>query len=293
MLIDGITLAKQIENKIAHAVAKLKGRPPGLAFILLGDDPASHAYVRMKKKKCKEVGIFSLDKEMPVNTSQEQLIQEIQTLNQDPKIDGIIVQLPLPASISTSCVMQAIDPTKDVDGFHPVNMGKLLLGEQGGLIPCTPQAIHALLYSTQIPILGKHVVIIGRSSIVGKPLAALLIQKAPYCNATVTIAHSLSENLSQITQSADILVAAIGKPHYVKAEMVKKGAVVIDVGINRMIKPDGKQHIVGDVDFAQVAPLCSHITPVPGGVGPMTIAMLLSNTLLSYQTYSFLRGKIL
>jgi len=185
-------------------------------------------------------------------------------------------------------MMKAIDPSKDVDGFHPLNMGKLLLGEQDGFLSCTPQGIHVLLTHSQIPLLGKHVVILGRSNIVGKPLAAILMQKAPHCNATVTVAHSLTENLPEVCRSADILIAAIGQPRFVKADMVKKGAVVIDVGINRTTGPGQKPHLVGDVDFDQVAPLCAHITPVPGGVGPMTIAMLLSNTLLSYQRKFFL-----
>lgn len=282
-IIDGTLIAKTIEQNIKQAVHGLKNRPPGLAFILVGDKAASRSYVRMKKKKCQEVGILSVDRELSENCSEEHLLKEIETLNSDPDIDGILVQLPLPSHISTTRIMQAIDPNKDVDGFHPMNVGKLLLGEHSGFISCTPQGIHVLLSSAQVPLLGKHVVIIGRSNIVGKPLAALLMQKAPHCNATVTVVHSRSENLSQLCLSADILVAAIGSAHFVKASMVKEGAVVIDVGINRIIGADGKPHIVGDVDFDNVAPKCAKITPVPGGVGPMTIAMLLHNTLLSYQ----------
>lgn len=284
-IIDGIAIAKTIEENIAHAVRGLKMRPPTLAFILVGDKPASRSYVRMKKKKCQEVGITSVDREFTENCSENRLLEEINALNQDPAIDSILVQLPLPYHISTPHVMQAIHPDKDVDGFHPINMGKLLLGQQGGFISCTPQGIHVLLNAAQVPILGKHVVIIGRSNIVGKPLAALLIQKAPHCNATVTVAHSRSEHLTELCLSADILVAAIGSPHFVKASMVKEGAVVIDVGINRIMGADNKPHIVGDVDFDQVAPKCAKITPVPGGVGPMTIAMLLHNTLLCYQRH--------
>jgi methylenetetrahydrofolate dehydrogenase (NADP+) / methenyltetrahydrofolate cyclohydrolase len=283
MLIDGTAVAKSIEDRIAYAIRQLKGRPPGLAFILVGDHPASRAYVRMKKKRCAEVGILSVDRELPKNTTEEQLLHEIDALNRDDSIDGILIQLPLPPHISTSHMMRAVDPSKDVDGFHPINMGKLLLGELDGFLSCTPQGVHVLLTHSQIPLLGKHVVIVGRSNIVGKPLAAILMQKAPHCNATVTVAHSMTENLPEVCRSADILIAAIGQPHFIKANMVKKGAVVIDVGINRITGPDQKTHLVGDVDFDQVAPLCSHITPVPGGVGPMTIAMLLSNTLLSYQ----------
>ncbi|HEY2809856.1 MAG TPA: bifunctional methylenetetrahydrofolate dehydrogenase/methenyltetrahydrofolate cyclohydrolase FolD [Rhabdochlamydiaceae bacterium] len=285
-LIDGKAIAKGIEDKIAQAIRHLKHRPPGLAFILVGNHPASQTYIRMKKKKCEEVGIVSVDRELSAAVSQERLLEEIYTLNNDPEIDGILVQLPLPPSISTSLIMEAIDPRKDVDGFHPINMGKLLLGEQDGFIPCTPLGIHILLHSAQIPLLGKHVVIIGRSNIVGKPLAALLMQKAPHCNATVTVAHSMTENLPALCRSADILIAAMGKPHFVTQEMVKKDAVVIDVGINRIYDAERHSLLVGDVDFAQVAPLASHITPVPGGVGPMTIALLLSNTLLSYQRRS-------
>ncbi|HUD02033.1 MAG TPA: bifunctional 5,10-methylenetetrahydrofolate dehydrogenase/5,10-methenyltetrahydrofolate cyclohydrolase, partial [Rhabdochlamydiaceae bacterium] len=202
----------------------------------------------------------------------------IEKLNRDPAIDGILIQQPLPPHLKASTIMEAVDPNKDVDGFHPINMGRLLLGETNGFIPCTPEGIHRLLQAYKIPLKGKHVVILGRSNIVGKPLAALLIQKNPTANATVTIAHTATKHLKELTQSADILIAAMGSPHFVKAPMVKKGAVVIDVGINR----NGSK-IVGDVDFDRVAPLCSYITPVPGGIGPMTIAMLLSNTALSVE----------
>jgi methylenetetrahydrofolate dehydrogenase (NADP+) / methenyltetrahydrofolate cyclohydrolase len=282
-IIDGTLIAKSIEVKISRAISSLSHRPPGLAFILVGDASASRTYVQMKKKKCAEVGIVSIDRELPNTISEAHLLQEIDLLNQDDAIDGILVQLPLPTHINTFRVMSAIDPAKDIDGFHPINMGKMLLGEPGGFHSCTPQGIHVLLSEAQIPLFGKHVVIIGRSNIVGKPLAALLMQKAPHCNATVTIAHSLTENLPALCRSADILVAALGHPHFVKAHMVKEGATVIDVGINRITGLNNKTQIVGDVDFNEVLPLCAHITPVPGGVGPMTIAILLSNTLLSYQ----------
>ena len=277
-LINGSSIAKQIQQQIAQAISSLKYRKPGLAFILVGNDPASQSYIRMKKKRCQEVGIISFDCELPETVTETDVLKEIQRLNQDPLVDGILVQLPLPSHIETHHIISAIDPKKDVDGFHPINVGKMLLGELGGFFPCTPLGVQVLLEKAQVPILGKHVVIVGRSNIVGKPLAAILMQKAPHCNATVTVAHSLSENIKELCRSADILIAAIGKPHFIQADMVKKGAVVIDVGINRT--PSG---IVGDVDFANVAPLCSKITPVPGGVGPMTIALLLSNTLLSYQ----------
>lgn len=282
MLIDGTAIAKKIQDQVAHAIAHLKHRKPGLAFILVGENPASQTYVRMKKKRCEEVGIVSFDSILADSATEGQLLKEIEKFNTDPAVDGILVQLPLPWHINTMTIMGAVDPEKDVDGFHPINVGKMLLGENSGFLPCTPHGVQVLLTHAQIPILGKHVVIVGRSNIVGKPLAAILMQKAPHSNATVTVAHSLTENLPEICRSADILVAAMGSPHFIKSNMVKKGAVVIDVGINR-ISEKGKGKIVGDVDFESVAPLCSHITPVPGGVGPMTIAILLSNTLLSYQ----------
>ncbi len=282
LLIDGTAIAKKIQDQVAQAIAHLKQRKPGLAFILVGENPASQTYIRMKKRRCEEVGILSLDCILPDSVTEEQLLKEIEKFNRDPTVDGILVQLPLPEHINTMAIMRAVDPEKDIDGFHPINVGKMLLGESSGFLPCTPHGIQVLLTHAQIPILGKHVVIVGRSNIVGKPLAAILMQKSPHSNATVTVAHSLTENLSEICRSADILVAAMGNPQLIKGNMVKKGAVVIDVGINR-ISEKGKEMIVGDVDFESVAPLCSHITPVPGGVGPMTIAILLSNTLLSYQ----------
>jgi methylenetetrahydrofolate dehydrogenase (NADP+) / methenyltetrahydrofolate cyclohydrolase len=282
LLIDGAAIAKKIQDQVAHAIAHLKHRKPGLAFILVGENPASQTYIRMKKKRCEEVGIVSFDSILPDSVTERHLLEEIEKFNKNPAIDGILVQLPLPGHIHTMTVMSSVDPDKDVDGFHPINVGKMLLGENSGFLPCTPHGIQVLLTHSQIPILGKHVVIVGRSNIVGKPLAAILMQKSPHSNATVTVAHSLTEHLPEICRSADILVAAMGKPHFIKSDMVKKGTVVIDVGINR-ISENGKETIVGDVDFESVAPLCAHITPVPGGVGPMTIAILLSNTLLSYQ----------
>ncbi len=285
-LINGSLIAKRIQTEVALTISHLKSRKPGLAFILVGTDAASQSYIRMKKKRCQEVGILSFDHELPETVSEEALLQEINRLNANPHVDGILVQLPLPPHIHASRVLSAIDPKKDVDGFHPINVGKMLLGESDGFLPCTPLGIHILLIQSQVSLVGKHVVIVGRSNIVGKPLAAILMQKAPHCNATVTVAHSLSENLSELCKSADILVAAIGKPHFIQADMIKKGAVVIDVGINRKLSKEGKSELVGDVDFKNVAPLCSQITPVPGGVGPMTIATLLSNTLLSYQRRS-------
>ncbi len=285
-LIDGTAIAKEIHDKIAKSISHLTHRKPGLAFVLVGTNPASQTYIRMKKKRCEEVGILSFDCELPNTISEEQLLKEIEKLNRNPAIDGILIQLPLPEHINTMNIVSAVDPSKDVDGFHPLNVGKMLIGENDGFLPCTPHGIQVLLMQAQIPVLGKHVVIVGRSNIVGKPLAAILMQKAPHCNATVTVAHSQSENLKEICLSADILIAAIGKPHFIKRDMVREGAVVVDVGINRIKTPDGEGCIVGDVDFQAVSPICSRITPVPGGVGPMTIAILLSNTLLSYQRRS-------
>jgi len=279
-IIDGKKAAHKIEAHLRQAVGTFT-RPPGLAFVIVGQNPASHTYVRMKKKKCLELGIVSKDRAFAEDVSEKELLKHIDSLSNDPSVDGILVQLPLPKHISTLKVMMAIDPGKDVDGFHPANIGKMLMGEEGGFLPCTPAGVHALLLQNQISPSGKHVVILGRSNIVGKPLAAILMQKKEDCNATVTIAHSQTKNLVDITQSADILVAAIGHPRFVTARHVKKGTVVIDVGINR-----SGSKLVGDVDFEAVAPIAGAITPVPGGVGPMTIAMLMSNTVLSYERKS-------
>lgn len=273
-IIDGKKISLEILNELELKISQQKQKP-GLAFILVGDNPASQTYVRQKKKTCAMIGVRSTLIEMPSHSTQNEILHHIEKLNQDPTIDGILVQLPLPLHIDPNVIMISIDPSKDVDGFHPMNIGKLLLGHVDGLIPCTPHGIKELLKRSHISTAGKHVVILGRSNIVGKPLAALLMQK--YSNATVTIANSHTKNIEQICQSADILVAAIGHPQFVKKGMVTEGCVVIDVGINR--SHTGK--LVGDVDFDEVAPLCSWITPVPGGVGPMTIAMLMQNTYLS------------
>ncbi|MDN3506292.1 MAG: bifunctional methylenetetrahydrofolate dehydrogenase/methenyltetrahydrofolate cyclohydrolase FolD [Simkaniaceae bacterium] len=280
LIIDGKKIAAEIETQLKQASLKIQGRKPALAFVLVGKDPASIAYIKRKKKKCQEVGILSIDHELSDSTTEDQLLILIQKLNEDKTVDGILVQLPLPSHIHTEKILESIDPKKDVDGFHPLNVGRLLIGEKTGFFPCTPYGITILLKHAGIDTSGKHVVIVGRSNIVGKPLAALLMQKAEGANATVTVAHSQTKNLETICRSADILIAAIGKSHFVTADMVKEGATVIDVGINKL---DDK--LVGDVDFESVAPKCQAISPVPGGVGPMTIAMLLSNTLLAYQRY--------
>ncbi len=276
-LIDGVRIAQKLEFSLASEIKALTGRKPGLAFVRVGEDPASKVYIGIKKKKCFEVGIVSFDRELPSSASSEEVISALKELNADPLVDGILMQLPLPSHLSAFSLIESIDPSKDVDGFHPINMGKLLLGESGGFIPCTPQGVHRLLIESQIEVEGKHVVIVGRSNIVGKPLAALLMQKAPHCNATVTLVHSKSQNLKSICKEADILIAALGHPGFITKDMVRPGSVLIDVGINKK-----NSKIIGDVDFENVAPLCSHITPVPGGVGPMTVALLLQNTLKAY-----------
>jgi len=277
MIIDGKKISAEIMNEVATEVAALTGRKPGLAFLLVGENPASQSYVRAKKKACASTGIASTLLEFPASIAESDLINQIEKLNRDDSIDGILIQLPLPPHIDENKIMIAIAPEKDVDGFHPLNVGKMLLGDDSGLLPCTPHGIKVLLERSHIPVDGKHVVIVGRSNIVGKPLAAILMQKKRGCNATVTVCHSHSKNLLEISKSADILVAAIGRPGFIQAHMVKPGACLIDVGINRV---EGK--IVGDIDFEAVLPIAGHITPVPGGVGPMTIAMLLQNTLRSY-----------
>ncbi len=278
MILDGKKISLEIQKEIHQKVATFPGRKPGLAFILVGDNPASESYVKAKNKACASVGIVSKTIELPKTVAEIDLLKQIDHLNLDPSIDGILVQLPLPPHIREKVITEAISPKKDVDGFHPLNMGKLLLGEEGGFLPCTPLGIKVLLERSKIEIEGKHVVILGRSNIVGKPLAALLMQKRAGCNATVTVAHSQSEKLQDLTRSADILIAAIGKPHFVTGDFVKRHAAVVDVGINRL--PDGR--LVGDVDFKEVEKVAGCITPVPGGIGPMTIAMLLQNTLHSF-----------
>ena len=278
MIIDGKEIAAEIQKTVREKILNLKKRKVGLAFLLVGSHPASQSYVRGKQKACVATGIESTLVELPEDTSQKELLKQIDKLNQNDAIDGILVQLPLPPQIDPKIITSAIDPEKDVDGFHPMNVGKMLLGEEGGFLPCTPHGIQVMLEKSHTPVEGKHVVILGRSNLVGKPLAAILMQKRKGCNATVTVAHGKSEKLPEITRSADILVAAIGQPRLITADMVKPGAVVIDVGINRL--DNGK--LVGDVDFETVKQKASKITPVPGGVGPMTIAMLLQNTLWSH-----------
>ncbi len=284
MIINGKTIAQSIQNDLHRDIRQMGGRTPCLAVILIGNHPSSRLYITRKTEACLSIGINSKLLEFPNEIQEAALLDEIQKLNFDDSIDGILVQLPLPQHISTSRVIHAVSPSKDVDGFHPLNIGKLLLGETDGFVPCTPLGIQMLLKYSGVSIPGKHAVIIGRSAIVGKPLAALLMQNSPYGNATVTIAHSHTASLQDITCMADILIVATGSPRWVKSNFIKEGAVVIDVGINQIGDAQSKSgfRIVGDVDFEDVVDKCSLITPVPGGVGPMTIAMLLQNTLLSY-----------
>ena len=274
-ILSGPPIAHSIQEQVAKAI---QGTRPGLAFILVGEHPASHSYVRAKQRACQKVGMESTVIKLPSTVTRAELELQIDQLNQNNAVHGILIQLPLPAHLSERTILSRVHPTKDVDGFHPLNAGKLLLGEEDGFIPCTPLGIQRLLQEYQVPIEGKHVVILGRSNIVGKPLAALLMQKKTGANATVTVAHSASEGLFDLTRSADILIVAMGRPLFIKRDMVKSGVAIVDVGISRL---DGR--IVGDVDFAEVAPIASYISPVPGGVGPMTIAMLLQNTLTAFQ----------
>lgn len=275
-LIDGKAIAASVKERAAAEAANCAatGRAPCLAVILVGEDPASRVYVNNKKKACEACGITSLEFLFPADTSEETLLNKIGELNADPAVDGILCQLPLPGHINKTAVLEAISPEKDVDGFHPVNVGRLVNGAPG-FLPCTPAGIVEMLKYENVPLAGKRAVVVGRSNIVGKPAAALLLRE----NATVTVCHSFTENLKAETLRADILVAAVKIPRFITADMVKPGAAVIDVGINRL--PDGK--LCGDVDFDAVKEVAGAITPVPGGVGPMTIAMLMQNTVEAYK----------
>lgn len=274
-------MAAQVRTDLRRRVAALTaaGVPPTLAVVLVGDNPASISYVTAKERDCEEVGIRSLDHRLPADTSQQQLLDLVQTLNRDRSVHGILVQLPLPEHIDPDAVVAAIDPDKDVDGFHPVSMGRLLLGLPG-FVPCTPRAVLRMLELSKVPLVGAQVTVVGRGMIVGRPLAVLLSQKRATANATVTLCHSATVDIAAHTARADVIVAAIGRPAFITADMVKPGAVVIDVGINRVedsSRPRGYR-LVGDVDTDAVAAVAAQITPVPGGVGPMTRAMLLENT---------------
>jgi methylenetetrahydrofolate dehydrogenase (NADP+) / methenyltetrahydrofolate cyclohydrolase len=281
-LIDGRAIAEKVYVDLRREIAELKakGATPGLAVVLIGDDPASRAYVRSKDKMCRELGLHSLKLELPASTTQTELLNRVEELNTDSNIHGILVQSPPPAHIDEAAIVRALDPRKDVDGFHPENVAKLVLDDPGGFVPCTPLGVQRLLIESKININGAHVVVLGRSMIVGKPLALLLMQKNINANATVTVVHSRSRDLAEITRSADIIVAAIGRAGFLKADHVRDDVVVIDVGINRVedVATERGYRLVGDVAFDEVSKKASAITPVPGGVGPMTIAMLMSNT---------------
>jgi methylenetetrahydrofolate dehydrogenase (NADP+)/methenyltetrahydrofolate cyclohydrolase len=281
-LIDGRAIAQKVYIDLRREIAELKakGVTPGLAVVLVGDDPASRAYVRSKDKMCRELGLHSLKLELPASTTQRELLNRVEELNADSNIHAILVQSPPPAHIDEAAIVRALDPRKDVDGFHPENVAKLVLDDPTGFVPCTPLGVQRLLIESKININGAHVVVLGRSMIVGKPLALLLMQKNEKANATVTVVHSRSRDLVEITRSADIIIAAIGRAGFLKADHVRDGAVVIDVGINRVEDAANERgyRLVGDVAFDEVSKKTSAITPVPGGVGPMTIAMLMSNT---------------
>lgn len=292
-LIDGVAIARQIRQRVAQATSELtaRGVVPGLAVILVGDDAASAAYVRAKGIACTEAGIYSATIRLPADITQAELISRIDELNTDPAIHGILVQMPLSEQIDSDAVMLRVDPEKDVDGFHPVNVGKMLIGRRDGFIPCTPAGIQEMLRASNVSTYGKECVIVGRSNIVGKPMAALLVQDTEAGNCTVTVCHRRTRDLEAHTLKAELLIVAAGRPNLVTGKMVQPGAVVIDVGMNRV--PDASTRsgyrLVGDVDFASAREVASLITPVPGGVGPMTIAMLLSNTVRSATRFAAAR----
>jgi methylenetetrahydrofolate dehydrogenase (NADP+)/methenyltetrahydrofolate cyclohydrolase len=280
-IIDGKQIAADIREELKTQVAELKeqGVIPGLGVILVGDDPASRSYVSAKEKACGDIGIYSDDNRLPADTTQEELLALVDRMNHDPKINGILVQLPLPKHINEASVLLAIDPDKDVDGFHPMNVGKMMVGEEA-FLPCTPHGVVQMLRRSGVETSGAHVVVVGRSNIVGKPVANMLLQKKEGANATVTLCHTRTKDLGFHTRQADIIIAASGWPNTITADMVKDGAVVIDVGVNRVEDSSRERgyRLVGDVDFDAVKEKASMITPVPGGVGPMTITMLLYNT---------------
>ncbi|MGE5801533.1 MAG: bifunctional methylenetetrahydrofolate dehydrogenase/methenyltetrahydrofolate cyclohydrolase FolD [Gemmatimonadota bacterium] len=281
-LIDGNAIGAEMRAELAGEIAALKkkGVTPGLAVVLVGDNPASQVYVRMKGKACDDAGLYHETINLPKDTSESDLMGLLERLNANPKIHGILVQLPLPKQIDTNRALHRIDPRKDVDGFHPENVGKVAVGDPTGFRPATPYGVQQLLIRTGVETKGAHAVIVGRSNIVGRPMASLLLQDGPGGNATVTVCHSRTRHIEQHTRQADILIVAIGKPEFVSGDMVKPGAVVIDVGVNRVDDPSRKQgyRLVGDVKFNEAKQVASAITPVPGGVGPMTITMLLFNT---------------
>ena len=290
-LIDGKAVAARRRESVAAGVRELErqGIVPGLSVVLVGDDPASAVYVRNKAKACEEVGMRGETIRMPASASQHDLLRVVERLNEDNDVHGILVQMPLPEQIDAAAIIRCIDPSKDVDGFHPMNVGRMLIGERDAFVPCTPAGVMVLLREYEVQTAGAECVVVGRSSIVGKPMTALLMQ--PGADATVTVCHSRSRNIADHTRRADIVVAAVGRPGLIRGDMIKPGAVVIDVGINRVDDPSDKRgyRLAGDVDFTSVREVASLITPVPGGVGPMTIAMLLDNTLRAAQRFAALR----
>jgi len=281
-LIDGRAIAEQIHGETIRRMESLRQRnvQPGLAFVRVGEDPASQVYVGMKERMCQRLGIHSVTHVLPETATQAELLKLIHGLNENRQIHGILVQAPVPRHINSTTIYAAVSPEKDVDGFHPTNVGKLMLGEPGGFVPCTPAGVHELLIRSGVTIQGAEVVVLGRGNIVGKPMLAILIQKAKHANATATLCHSHTRDIAAHCRRADILIAAIGVAEFVKASMVKAGAVVIDVGVNRVADSSAKAgtRLVGDVDFHSVQSVAGKITPNPGGVGPMTIAMLMQNT---------------
>jgi len=281
-LIDGRAIARQLQGELVERIAALKasGVQPGLAFVRVGEDPASKVYVGRKEKTCAELGILTETHVLPEQTSETELLALLARLNADRRLHGILVQAPLPSQIRAAVIYASVLPEKDVDGFHPVNVGKLMLGDPTGFLPCTPAGIRELLARSEVRIAGAEVVVLGRGNIVGKPMAAMLCQKDKHANATVTICHSATRDIRAHCRRADILIAAMGVAEFVKADMVKPGAVVVDVGVNRVSDPAAKggSRLVGDVEFAGVQPIAGKITPNPGGVGPMTIALLMQNT---------------
>jgi methylenetetrahydrofolate dehydrogenase (NADP+)/methenyltetrahydrofolate cyclohydrolase len=289
-LIDGRAIARQLQDELSERIAALKSRgiQPGLAFVRVGEDPASKVYVGRKEKACSELNIFSETHVLAEKTSEDDLLALLAKLNNDARLHGILVQAPLPRHIRQEVVYSTVKPEKDVDGFHPINVGKLMLGDATGFLPCTPAGIRELLVRSNVKLEGAEVVVLGRGNIVGKPMAAMLCQKHKNANATVTICHSATRDMKAHCLGADILIAAMGVPEFVKADMVRPGAVVVDVGVNRVSDPAAKSgsRLVGDVDFANVQPIAGKITPNPGGVGPMTIAMLMQNTVRAAEMFS-------
>ena len=289
-ILDGEAFASRLHRENSVRVEKLKSRgiTPGLVFIRVGEDPASRAYVSRKEKRAQEIGISSRTLVLPESTPLATLLKEIDALNANPQVHGILIQSPLPSSLPNDLIYSRVAPAKDVDGFHPLNFGKLLLGDPGGFLPCTPAGILEILRLGEIPTAGKHAVVVGRGQIVGRPLALLLARKAPGADCTVTLAHSRTHDLPNLTRQADILVGALGRPMFLKREHVKSGATVIDVGVNRLADPTSPRgyRLVGDVDFDSVKTIAGAITPNPGGVGPMTIALLLSNTVRAAEDLS-------